>query len=571
MVMMRTLHLSGILMFMSLAHAGAQDLAGDWSGTLNVGATQLRLVLHLTRTTAPAIAGWAGALDSVDQGANGIPIEGVALTDSQLQFSIPAIRASYAGTLQPDGSMIKGSFTQGQTFPLDFTRGAAASAAPAKSAKPSDIDGPWGGTIAGMLRVVVHVKNTEAGLTANMISLDQGGKEIPATSVTRTGSSFQAEWKQIGGKFDAKLDPSLKSMEGQWSQGGGGMPLTLTRGLKPEKADQRRPQNPVKPYPYKEEDVTFENKPAGITMAGTLTIPAGKGPFPAVFLITGSGPQDRDEALMGHRPFLVLADHLTRRGILVLRADDRGVGKSGGVFAQATSVDFAGDAEAAVHYLQTRSEVNKGKIGLIGHSEGGIIAPMVAVRNSSVAFIVLMAGTGVPGDELLVAQVRAISLASGVGTEESEKRAERQGRIMELVKKTPEAADLKEKLQAMLAGTPQEANVEALAKTFQAPWFRYFLSYDPAPMLTKVKCPVLAINGEKDAQVPPKQNLPAIRKALAAGGNRDFEVLELASLNHLFQTANTGGVDEYMMIEETIAPAALEKMSGWILAHTAKP
>ena len=564
---MRTIIMLTLAAALISGSASAQDaasgLAGDWAGTLHTGAAELRLVVHFTR----AADGWAGAMDSIDQGANGIAITDITLAGPKLKFSAPSIGGSYEGTLQPGGNAVKGSWTQGQPFSLDLTRGPATAKASSKAAKPTDIDGDWGGTIAAALRVIFHVVNTEDGLTATMDSLDQGMKGMPATAVSRAANVFTAEWKSIGGKFEGTLDVSLKTMDGQWSQGGTTMPLVLKRGVTPDKAEQRRPQNPVKPYPYREEEVTFQNKAAGITLAGTITIPPGKGPFPAVFLITGSGPQDRDEALLGHRPFLVLADYLTRKGIAVLRADDRGIGKSGGIFAKATTVDFADDAEAAVGYLQTRSEVDKAHIGLIGHSEGGVIAPMVAVRNPGVGFIILMAGTGVTGEQVLVAQVRALAVASGTSPAEAEKQAEMQSQILEVVKRTQDASQLRDQLKTLLAGTPQAANVDVFIKTLDSAWFRYFMTYDPAKALRKVKCPVLAINGEKDAQVPPKQNLPAIRKALEAGGNQDFEVVELPGLNHLFQTAKTGGFAEYAQIEETIAPTALEKMSTWILAH----
>jgi hypothetical protein len=324
----------------------------------------------------------------------------------------------------------------------------------------------------------------------------------------------------------------------------------------------------VKPYPYREEEVTYENKPAAVTFAATLTIPEGKGPFPAVFLITGSGPQDRDEAILGHRPFFVLADYLTRKGIVVLRADDRGFGKSTGSFAAATTADFATDAEAAVAYLKTRGEVDAKKIGLIGHSEGGIIAPMVAARNSDVAFIVMMAGPGVPGDQILPEQHRLIAEANGTSPTQAEKDAAQEKKLLAYVESEKDDAVLDKGLREKLAGAVPEAQLGVAVHQLTSPWMKFFLTYDPVPTLEKVKCPVLAINGEKDLQVPPKQNLPPIRKALAASGNKNYEVDELPGLNHLFQTATTGSVNEYAEIEETMSPVAMEKMASWILKQT---
>ncbi len=268
--------------------------------------------------------------------------------------------------------------------------------------------------------------------------------------------------------------------------------------------------------------------------------------------------------MFGHKPFLVLADYLTRKGIVVLRVDDRGVGKSTGNLADATTADLATDAEAGVEYLKTRADVDPHKIGLIGHSEGGLIAPMVAERNPDVAFIVMMAGPGVPGDQILPEQVRLISEAAGVSHETAEKRAATELEIVTLVKQEKDNAVLGKELREKLAGQP-EAQIDVVVTTFTSPWFRYFITYDPAPALRKVKCPVLAINGEKDLQVSPKQNLPTIRKALDEGGNQHAEVDELSGLNHLFQTAKTGAPAEYGEIEETMSPVAMEKIATWIL------
>jgi pimeloyl-ACP methyl ester carboxylesterase len=283
-------------------------------------------------------------------------------------------------------------------------------------------------------------------------------------------------------------------------------------------------------------------------------------------LITGSGAQDRNESIVDHQPFLVLADHLTRKGIAVLRADDRGVGKSGGNFATATTVDFASDVEAGLAFLRSRREVDQQRLGLIGHSEGGMIAPMVAARNSAVHFIVLMAGPGVPGDEIIVEQARLISLASGMAPEIAQRGAEQQRSVLEIIKREKDAsaleAALRERLTAL--GLPP-AQIDLQLKALTAPWYRYFVSYDPAPSLAALTCPVLAINGEKDLQVPPAQNLPAIRRALAS--NPSAQVEEIPGVNHLFQPAKTGLPAEYASTEETIAPAVLDRISNWILGQ----
>jgi len=302
-----------------------------------------------------------------------------------------------------------------------------------------------------------------------------------------------------------------------------------------------------------------------VTLAATFTIPQGTGPFPAVLLITGSGPQDRDETLLGHKPFLILSDYLTRHGIAVLRADDRGTAQSTGDFSKGTTADFATDVEAGVAYLKTRSEVNPRKIGLIGHSEGAVIAPMVAISDKDVAYIVMMAGTGVPGDQVIVAQGKAIQIANGKNPEEAANDAAKEREIMTLVETEKDQSVLEKELREKMKGDVPDAQIGMQISQITSPWFRYFLTYDPATALRKLTCPVLVLNGSLDKQVLPDQNLPVIRKALEESGNKHFEIDELPGLNHLFQTAKTGSPAEYAQIEETMSPVALEKISSWIL------
>jgi uncharacterized protein len=554
-----------IFLAVGIGASHAQNIAGDWQGTLKAGGAELRLVLHVAKNADGSLK---ATLDSVDQGANGIPVTSISLKDSKLNFTVDAVHGTYEGKVTSDGNEISGTWTQGQALPLSFKRTAAPVKTAHKPAKPSDIDGAWLGSLdagAMKLRIVFHISNTEDGLMATLDSPDQGKNGITVTSVTRDGASLRLEVKSINGGFEGKISPDLSTVEGTWTQMGNPLPLTLKRVKDTSELERRRPQNPVKPYPYKEEEVSFDNKPAGITLAATLTSPQGKGPFPAVVLIAGSGQHDRDESIMGHKPFLVLADSLTRKGIVVLRADKRGCGKSTGNYATATTVDFAADADAGVAYLKTRPEVDPHRIGLIGHSEGGIVAPMAAAQNPDVAFIVMMAGSGVPGDEILVAQGMLISEAAGTSHEEAEKNATDEREVLQIVEHEKDDAALEKELREKLAGKITEAQLRAQIKTLASPWFRYFLTYDPATALRKVTCPVLALIGEKDLQVPPKQNLPVIRKALADGGNKNFEVDELPGLNHLFQTAKTGAISEYSEIEETIAPVALENIASWIL------
>jgi fermentation-respiration switch protein FrsA (DUF1100 family) len=435
-----------------------------------------------------------------------------------------------------------------------------------------DVTGDWHGTLKSSgpeFRIVIHISKGENGaLKGTFDSLDQGAKGVPLTSVTLDGANFKFTITVASVSYDGKINAD--TISGTWSQAQS-LPLEFKRG--PFEASspardsaRRRPQTPVKPYPYKEEEVSYDNTVQNVHLAATLTIPPGSGPFPAVLLITGSGPQDRDETLpFQHRPFLVLADYLTRHGIVVLRADDRGVGKSSGDFAAATTADFATDTEAGIAYLKKRPEVNAHKLGLIGHSEGGVIAPMVAARNADVSFIVMMAGPGVRGDEIIPAQLTAIMEAGGAGKQEAEKAAADERELLLLSEHENDDAVIQKKIRELSNGRTSEAQADAQTKQIRSRWYQYFLQYDPATALEKVKCPVLALNGEKDRQVPASQNLPAIRKALETSGNTHFEVDELAGLNHLFQTAKTGSPMEYAEIEETISPVALEKISGWIL------
>lgn len=554
-----------LMLLVAASLAQAQDVAGDWQGTLDTGMGQLRLVLHITKAADGSLT---ATLDSVDQNANGIPVKSATIKGSKLSLDVEAVHGTYDGTVSPDGKTIAGTWNQGKALPLEFKHATAPIKTEHKPAKPSDIDGTWMGSLdtGGMkLRVVFHIVNTEDGLTATMDSPDQGMKGLPTTSVTRTGSSLKIEAKSLNGAFEGKISADLSSIDGSWTQNGATLPLDLKRTKDEAILEPKRPQVPVKPYPYREEEVSYENKVQNVTLAATFTIPQGTGPFPAVLLITGSGPQDRDESLLGHKPFLILSDYLTRHGIAVLRADDRGTAKSTGDFSKGTTADFATDVEAGVAYLKTRPEVNGSKIGLIGHSEGGVIAPMVAVRDKDVAYIVMMAGTGVPGDQVIVAQGEAIQIANGVSPEKAAKDAAKEREIMTLVEAEKDQAVLEKELREKMKGDVPDAQIGMQITQITSPWFRYFLTYDPAIALRKLSCPVLVLNGSLDKQVLPDQNLPVIRKALEESGNKHFEIDELPGLNHLFQTAKTGSPMEYAEIEETMSPVVLEKISDWIM------
>jgi pimeloyl-ACP methyl ester carboxylesterase len=440
-----------------------------------------------------------------------------------------------------------------------------------------DMTGQWNGVLkiqGNQLRLVFHI--TETGAT--MDSPDQGVTGIPVTTATFNNPVLKLTVAGVGGEYEGVLGED-GVVTGTFKQMGQSLPLNLSRNPV-EKETVVRPQEPAKPYPYHEEEVSFENEEAGITLAGTLTLPEKEGIFPAVVLISGSGAQNRDEELMGHKPFLVIADYLTRNGIAVLRFDDRGTDASTGDFKTATGLDFAQDVESAVRYLQTRKEINRKKIGLIGHSEGGIIAPMLAGRSKDIAFIVLLAGTGVPGDQLLLSQQEALYKASGMSAEKWETTRAINAKAFEMVIQSTDPEQLKTDLTAYLKqtfkdhpeqkpqGISEEQFIQLSVTGMTSPWIIHFIRYNPAPALEKTKCPVLALNGEKDWQVSAKENLEAIRSALVKGGNKRVTVKAFPGLNHLFQECTTGSPTEYAMIEQTISPVVLEEMLKWINIQT---
>lgn len=438
-----------------------------------------------------------------------------------------------------------------------------------------EITGSWNGAlkIPGMqLRIVFHVNKTDAGYSATMDSPDQGANGVPMTKATFENSVLTIEMAAAKLEYIGTLKND--TLFGTFTQAGQAFPMNMTRSEVP-KVESKRPQEPSKPYPYYSENITFVNPNANITLAGTLTLPSKEGKFPVVVLISGSGPQNRDEELMGHKPFLILSDYLTRNGIGVLRFDDRGCYESKGNFAKATTLDFATDVEAAVNYLKTRKEIDKKHIGLIGHSEGGIIAPIVASKDKSVGFIILMAGTGIPGSELLLLQQEAIGRATGM-TEEQLQKAKRINSgiykiITEKTDSTTIASELTEYLNKeikenpdMQKGSKPEDVVKQVIEQTTSPWIVNFIRYNPATALEKVKCPVLALNGSKDLQVPANINLPAIENAVKKGGNNKITTKELPGLNHLFQECTTGLPKEYSEIEQTISPDAFKTMTEWI-------
>ncbi len=557
-----------------------------WAGTLNAGGTDLRLEISVAHEPS----GMSGELLSLDQGNIRLKLADVHLDAASFRFSVPQAGAKFQGKLNAAGSTAEGTFSQaGAEFPLTLVqqdKTAAAEAMPAGDA--GTLKEAWVGKLnMGVMQPVMQFR---------ILTLPSGNSVARFDSVTEGRTDFEATWEirddkisfdvpAIRLKYSGTMNSAGDSAEGTWSQGGRDLPLILNRQLSPyslENVWENRPQRPVGPFPYDAEEVTFENSADGVTIAGTLTTPRIPGRHPVVILISGSGPQDRDESLMEHKPFLVLADYLTRRGIAVLRYDDRGFGQSTGEFGPATTEDFARDASAAVEFLKSHDRIDPKQIGLAGHSEGGLVAPMVVGLRDDVAFVVLLAATGVDGARISKSQAEAMLRAAGTAETDLEIVLSVNRLVVDTVSKAGPDEDFSETIRKGLekiieklpeadreeGGRNLRAGIENELKRLKGNWMRFFLKYDPAPALANIQCPVLAIIGSRDTQVLPELNMPAIRKALTEGGNQDFETVVVDGLNHLFQKCETGGMGEYYTIQETWNPEALEIIGDWIVAHT---
>lgn len=454
-------------------------------------------------------------------------------------------------------------------------------------AQNSEPTGTWYGVLdLGSMQLPISfniTRTAEGSYTATMDSPEQGGKDIPITLTTFVNQELTLQSQEMGLGYKGILQDTI--IKGNLTQAAQSFALTLSRH-KIAKKQLNRPQNPIPPFNYQIQEVTFKNPKATTetTLSGTLTFPNAPAntKFPAVILITGSGPQNRNEEILEHKPFWVIAHHLTQNGIAVLRYDDRGTAHSTGNFETATTNDFATDVEAAITFLTTHPKINAAQIGLIGHSEGGIIAPIVAANNpAQVNFIIMLAGTGIQGNELLLLQQKIISQANKIPKKEIETQQQINKKAFDIVLKAPNTITLQKQLNQYLtkivakhtdqlpAGVTPTEYVAEQVKTLSNPWMQNLLKYNPLPTLQKVKCPVLALNGEKDLQVPP-QNLKPIQQNLKKGGNNNVTLKTYPNLNHLFQTCTTGSPNEYREIEETIAPVVLDDITQWILKQTLK-
>ena len=433
-----------------------------------------------------------------------------------------------------------------------------------------EIAGKWYGTLnipGNNLPIEINISKTEKGFISTMDSPKQKAFNIPVPTTTFENNVLKFEIPAGKIQYEGIINNEAKII-GFFTQNGQKMKLDFSK-TESEEVVLKRPQEPVKPYPYYSEEVTFENKKEGITLAGTLTLPSKEGTFPVVVLISGSGGQNRDEEILGHKPFLVISDYLTQNGFAVLRYDDRGIASSKGNYATATTLDFSYDTEAAVTYLLSRKEINKKKIGLIGHSEGGVIAPMIASRNKNINFIVLLAGTGLRGDKLLLLQQELIAKSQGMTDLEIKKNKDLNTKIFNLIIKSSDDEKLKNDITTLLKENPQDNLPEGMTQEdyinfalnqYTTIWTKYFIKLDPSVALQKVKCPVFAINGSKDLQVPSRQNLEIIKNSLIKGKNKQITITEIPNLNHLFQETTTGSVSEYEKNEQTFSPIALKEI-----------
>ena len=441
------------------------------------------------------------------------------------------------------------------------------------SLSAQDISGAWHGKLSlptGSLTIVFHISQTEQDVYVTTLdSPDQGANGIKTQTTSFNDSTLIIQIPVIHASYKGKLN-SDNTINGTFTQGMP-LPLNLKKG---EASRPKRPQEPQPPFPYRSEEVTVRNERDEINLAGTLTLPEKGTKFPAVVMVTGSGAQNRDEEIMGHKPFFVIADYLTRNGIAVLRCDDRGTAASQGTHATATNEDFATDTEAMVNYLRSRKEINAKKIGIIGHSAGGIIAFIVAAKDPSIAFVVSLAGAGVRGDSLMLKQVELISKSQGMPDavwQGMKPSIRNRYAILQQTDKTPE--ELQKELYADVTKTmsPEQLKdlntiqqLSAQISSMTSPWYLHFMRYDPAQDLKKLKCPVLALNGEKDIQVDAAMNLTAIQERVTGNGNKNVTVKAYPNLNHLFQTCEKGTLAEYGQLEETINPEVLKDIIEWI-------
>ena len=438
-----------------------------------------------------------------------------------------------------------------------------------------EVSGTWHGLldVGQKLRLDLHITKNGTIYYGKLDSPDQGANDIPVSKVELSNNMLIFEVKHLGVSYSGSIKND--TIDGVFKQGGLSTKMLLTRSEVILKKTLR-PQEPNGPFDYVEEEVSFENKLEKFNLAGTITYPKGEGPFPAVILVSGSGPQDRNEEILEHKPFWIIADYLTKQGFAFLRYDDRGTAKSKGNFYSATSVELSQDAESALDFLKTNTKINTSKICVAGHSEGAMIAVMLAARRKDIHSIALLAGPGIPGRELLLLQQYLINRANGISEKTNKSIQRYNSKIYDIVQEQSSLdvakPILEKKIRKTLSKTKdselegypsKEALIQQSISNVCNPWMFYFIKYNPKNDLEKVNCHVLALNGSKDLQVPPKENLGALEKYIPKS-DKSQVFKEIPNLNHLFQECETGNPTEYGTIEQTIQEDVLKIMGEWL-------
>jgi pimeloyl-ACP methyl ester carboxylesterase len=548
----------------------AEDAVGEWHGTLATPQGETTLVLYVTQDESGTLKGQVE--NAYQAPGNMAHIDTISVEDGHLSWKIDRIGATFEGDWNAAEQEWKGEFQQGVKAPFTFEKGL-----PPPFPVVEGMDGVWQGVAelnGAKLRQVVAIRTGERGTMVIYASPDQLVNGLPIRDLAIDGANVTFSAMNGLSTFKGTLSEDRNQLTGEFTTplNDNVAAVTLTRGEFGAGPRPGRPQNPVEPFPYKVEEVGFDNLQApGVRLAGTLTLPEGEGPFPAAIMITGSGGQDRDESLMGHRPFAVIADYLTRNGIAVLRYDDRGIGasKSPTPYDDATSADLATDANAAFALLRRDARIDPLAIGFVGHSEGGMIAPIAMADNPYAAYAVLLAGPGTGLDRLMVSQQRLVLTSMGASEQQIADREPVMAAMFKAIGTAPTLEAGKAAAKRVLTpaaltalGVPADFDKDFIVNQFSSPWFRYFFRYDPVPNLARIRAPLLALNGSLDLQVPADDNLGAIRAATK--DHPDVTLVKLDGLNHLFQHATTGGIGEYATIEETFSPEALELMAKWI-------
>ncbi len=569
---------------LAAALVSAAPPAGLWKGALKIPGSDLAIQVALDRSEEGV---WSGTIDIPAQGLNGFALANVEVGEFAVGFAMHGIPGTptFKGLYEADKKRISGDFMQGGQqlkFELEFASKEGESVSVSEKGIPGEgIGGEWFGELdAGpmVLRLALHMKSSPEGdLSGSMDSLDQAAEGIVIDVATYEEGTFKYSIHRIGGSYEGELNEDGSELKGTWKQGGQAMPLTFRRVEKPFALN--RPQEPVGPFPYEEREVRFRNEVDGISLAGTFVVPEGEGTFPTVVFFSGSGPQDRDESLVGHRPFAVIADVLARRGIASLRFDDRGVGGSEGDLMNSVTSSFANDAIAAIRFLEAQTEVDLDALGLIGHSEGGLVGPMVAVKDKQLDYLILLAPPGESLDKLLLRQSADALRLRGVDEELILQLQRDSAGDMVLIKDLNLSQEelitkLRERAELVKANYEEgvleelgltDAVFEQSLRLVSTKWFRSLMNIDPVVYLDQVSIPTLALFGEKDVQVAAQVNADVLQASFYRSGNKEASVKIQPNLNHLFQNCETGSMEEYGQIEETFDVETLGLIGDWIL------